>query len=172
MKHPSLSMTAINAYLRQLHPFLFVLLIVAVCFVFTMFLSAFVELFGIPDIDFVENKIFDFDIITQIFAAVIFAPLAETLIFQKWLYWLLNKIKYFRNNIYWIILISGVVFGSGHYYSVIYMIQGVFMGFFLMYAYLLRIDRHPYWTVAAIHALYNLVVIGLVGLLDGLGINV
>lgn len=159
-------MTKISAYLRQLHPLLFIPLIVAVSFVFTMVFGGLIELFGIPDIEFKEQTLLEYGIIMQIVVAVIIAPLLETLINQKGVYWLLSKIKYFRNNVCWIIIISGIVFGSLHWYSLHYMILTTGIGFFLMYAYILRIDKHPYWTVAAIHSLYNLIIVGLANFID------
>lgn len=166
MKVLSLRMTKISAYLRQLHPLLFIPLIVAVSFVFEIVFYGLVSLFGIPDIVFVKNDIDEYSIFMKIFTAVIMAPLLETLIFQKWFYRLLSKIKYFRNNVCWIIIISGILFGLSHCYSAHYMIITTAIGFLLMYAYILRIDKHPYWTVAAIHALSNFIIFCLDSFLD------
>lgn len=92
----------------------------------------------------------------QIFLAVILAPLIETLIFQKWVYQLLSLVGWLKRNKILIIFISAVLFGMIHFYSLSYVIYNFFAGVLLMFAYIVRIDRKPYWTVTVLHGLMNL----------------
>jgi|LSQX01.1.fsa_nt_gb hypothetical protein len=92
----------------------------------------------------------------QILSVVILAPLLETLIFQKWLYRLLSSISWLKKNKILITAIGASVFGLMHPYSLFYIIYNFFAGTLFMSAYIIRLNRSPYLTVAALHALMNL----------------
>ena len=66
----------------------------------------------------------------QILLVVILGPLFETLIFQKWLYQLLSLFKVLKRNKVWLILISAVIFGPIHLYSLSYIIYNILREFF------------------------------------------
>lgn len=90
--------------------------------------------------------------------ACIGAPLVETLVFQKLIYALLIKIKYFKSHPIWIIVIGALLFGFAHCHD--RMICSVMLGggAILMYVYVIRKGKNPYWTVALTHFLYNLFI--------------
>lgn len=92
----------------------------------------------------------------QLLEVVIFAPLIETLIFQKWFYNLFSLIGWLNRYKIFIILISAVAFGLIHFYSLSYIIYNFFIGVLLMFTYIIRIENRPYWTVAILHGLMNL----------------
>ena len=58
-----------------------------------------------------------------------------------------------------IAIIGGLVFGSLHFYSLSYMVYHFFIGFLYMSAFIIKIDKEPYWTVVVLHGLINLLVI-------------
>lgn len=92
------------------------------------------------------------------FISVFCAPLFETWIAQYLPYTLLNKVKYFRERSFLILLISALFFGLNHFYSLFYMIYGFLGGVVLMYGYMVRIksDNKTFYLIASCHALVNL----------------
>lgn len=92
----------------------------------------------------------------KIVEVVVLAPLIETLIFQKWFYKLFSYIDWFNQYKILIILLSAVVFGLIHFYSLSYIIYNFFVGAFFMFVYIIKIGNRPYWTVAVLHGLMNL----------------
>ena len=95
----------------------------------------------------------------QIFWVVIIGPLIETLLSQKLVYKLLSLIKFLKRHKVIIMILGAIAFGVLHFYSLSYIVFATFMGFLLMYAYIVRINKKPYWTVAALHGLANLFAI-------------
>lgn len=89
------------------------------------------------------------------FTAVIVAPLLETLCFQMFPYWVLRRFKTFRDNRWAIVLIAALIFGSMHYYSVMYIIAASCMGAVMMYGYIVKWRRHGYWNLVLFHAVWN-----------------
>ena len=53
-------------------------------------------------------------------------------------------------------LFGGLIFGLIHFYSLSYVIYNFFVGALLMFAYIVRINKSPYWTVVVLHGLMNL----------------
>ncbi|HYM36690.1 MAG TPA: CPBP family glutamic-type intramembrane protease, partial [Steroidobacteraceae bacterium] len=86
---------------------------------------------------------------------VIAAPLIETLIHQKFVYWIV--VDKFGWSLVSYVFLSAALFGASHYYSVNYVIFGFFVGLTLGYAYAAaRMKRREaYWLTAVIHALHN-----------------
>ena len=120
--------------LSSLHAIVFTLLFVGV-FIVNMFLSnAIVDFFKIPDIHFMNKSDREHSLLQYIIVGVIIVPLLETFFHQKGVYWLLSKVRYFKERNYWIIIISAVVFGLVHFYSVHYIAYGIGCGMILMYA--------------------------------------
>ena len=95
----------------------------------------------------------------QILLAVIIGPLIETLLSQKLVYKLLSLIKFLKQHKILILILGALFFGILHFYSLSYIVYNVFMGFLFMYAYIVRINKNPYWTVVALHGLTNLFAI-------------
>lgn len=84
---------------------------------------------------------------------VIIAPILETLLFQYLPYFYLKK----YSAIYTII-ISSILFGLSHAYSIIYIIYGLTVGILFICAFFYSIKKYlqPFWLVAFCHFIYNL----------------
>jgi hypothetical protein len=103
----------------------------------------------------------DNHIVWKIFTAVIFAPLIETLINQSLVYHLLQKVHFFSNHKWRIILFSATFFGVKHFYSLEYIISALVLGIIFMHAYMERVekDSKTFYLIAASHASFNLIVL-------------
>jgi len=105
-----------------------------------------------------ENAVFDTFSEKELFLlVVIFAPVIETLIFQLFLYQLLDKIKV--NSVSIVILMS-IAFSIAHWYHWLYVIAAFINGLFLnyFYAYILK-NRNELIAVLltiVLHSSYNL----------------
>ena len=84
---------------------------------------------------------------------VVIAPILETFLFQYLPYLYLKK----YNTIYTIIL-SSILFGLSHSYSIIYIIYGLTVGMLFISAFFYSIKKYlqPFWLVAFCHFIYNL----------------
>ena len=132
----------------------FILHFYIVCILIPVFKESIVYLFHIYLTD--GPKIYDFFILNFI-KIVIVAPLFETFICQYAVFKLLSQFPLFRNHQSFIIVISAASFGIMHYYSLIYIVYAFIMGLFLMYAYMLRLQKEDsFKAVSSIHALINL----------------
>ena len=91
--------------------------------------------------------------------SVLIAPIFETFLFQKSILRLTRKIGYMKERIWLQIFISAFVFGLFHWYSLIYILQGVLLG--LVFAYSYTVFEHknssPIWNVVCIHGIGNLI---------------
>jgi hypothetical protein len=98
----------------------------------------------------------DKSVIVILFIAVIFGPLLETLIFQTLIIYLVKKILPKFELI--AILISGILFGLGHFYSGAYVVYTTIIGFVLAFVYIFSLKKgfNAFFVVFAIHALHNL----------------
>jgi hypothetical protein len=101
-----------------------------------------------------DNFVFAF------FTAVIFAPIFETFLNQLAVIRLGEDFLKIKNK-YILVLLSALVFGLGHYYSLIYIFQTFLIGLILAYSFILYDDtKHSaFWIVTIIHALKNFVAI-------------
>jgi membrane protease YdiL (CAAX protease family) len=105
----------------------------------------------------IEDSVFHFSSKwEEFFVACVVAPLLETLLFQHFLFKLLQR---FKVKYIWMVLISGLVFGFAHSYHLMYVIDAFFGGVILMSCYLLRIGKHPFLTTCIVHAVFNLMAI-------------
>lgn len=95
------------------------------------------------------QSVFDF------VSLILVAPLFETALFQALPYYLLNKIDFFRERIWLIILVSSIVFALLHFYSIFYVLFAFFPGVLLMTGYHLRQGRHPFATIFMVHLMIN-----------------
>ena len=110
------------------------------------------SVFEITDIEIAATSL-DKDSISFFITAVILAPLLETLLFQKIPYVLLTKLSFFNKRVIFIYIISAT-----HFYSVAYIVYTFIVGLGLIHAYHLRVGKQPFWTVVAIHSLFNLTI--------------
>ena len=135
---------------------LLLLFLLFLCF-YLIWTPLFYFLFNKWDITFASKP--TSTIFESILISVIMAPLVETLLFQKLVYRLLSLMKFLKRRKILIMILGAIAFGALHTYSLLYIIYAVFMGFLFMYAYIVRINKNPYWTVVALHGLINLFVI-------------
>lgn len=153
-------MNKILILLRESNPF------VSIFYLFTLFLAFyiiwtpvyyyFLEKYDIIFSPTPNETIMTVGLDRQLLEVVILAPLIETLIFQKWFYNLFSLIDWLNRYKIFIILISAVAFGLIHFYSLSYIIYNFFIGALLMFIYIIKINRKPYWTVVILHSLMNL----------------
>ena len=105
-----------------------------------------------------ENAVFDTFSEKELFLlVVIFAPVIETLIFQWFLYQLLDKIKV--NSVSIVILMS-IAFSLAHWYHWLYVIaafiKGLFLNYFYVYILKNRNELIAVLLTIVLHSSYNL----------------
>ncbi|NHB67870.1 hypothetical protein [Perlabentimonas gracilis] len=67
------------------------------------------------------------------------------------------------------LIFSALIFGAIHFYSSLYIVATFFSGLVYMVGYISRANistKHAYWIIVAVHALNNLLIIGLHSLAD------
>jgi hypothetical protein len=153
-----LKLTDINERLKSLNRVTFTIILSFALFLTNVVFNLLISFFEKFDIVWFRFPGPDDGIIFLFILAVIIAPVAETFIGQYLPYYLLNKIKYFNERSYLILLSSALFFGLNHFYSLFYMIYGFFTGLILMYGYMVRIktDNKTFYLVAISHAFVNL----------------
>lgn len=148
----------ISNYLSSIHSAIFILINIAILIVVMTVSNGFIKIFNIKVIEFYEvphiNNIDIYDIVLSILVV----PLLETLIFQQFIFWISRKIG-IANKSGIVILLSSTLFASTHFYSVAYIIYAMCLGVIFMYAYIIRVKKHPFWTVFGIHAIFNLIIV-------------
>ena len=91
----------------------------------------------------------------KVLSLSVITPIVETFVFQ----WI--PIRFLRYHFNWssfkIILVSAILFGLSHYYSLAYIIRGFLIGIILADAFILQEEKQgsPFWAVTAIHGLRN-----------------
>lgn len=90
-----------------------------------------------------------------IVSAVFVAPLLETLLFQMFPMSILWYFRFFRRRRWFIVLISGLVFGAQHFYSLQYILVTFAIGMLMMWGYIVKYKRHAFWSVALYHFIWN-----------------
>lgn len=100
----------------------------------------------------------------KILSISVITPIVETFVLQ----WV--PIKFLRYHFNWssfrIILVSAILFGASHYYSIAHIIRGFIIGIILADAFVLQEEKQgsPFWVVTAIHGLRNTISIVLFSL--------
>lgn len=91
------------------------------------------------------------------FVVVIVAPLAETLVAQALVIWLVRKAL--SKSFWWPVIFSAGVFGGGHQAGPAYLACMLAIGLIRAFAYLSRFERRgfaqAFWLVFLIHASNN-----------------
>ena len=152
----------VHNYLYKTDVVTFILCIILIQYLSVIILSPVIMLFpdnnGAAPFDPEESKR------RMLIVGVIIAPLIETLLYQKIVIDICDKIKFFYNRKFIGILISAVIFGSIHTYSPQYMLHMFVVGSIWAYAYTVYKDKkkHPYWVVCCIHAINNFIALMLV----------
>jgi|JI10StandDraft_1071094.scaffolds.fasta_scaffold1095014_3 hypothetical protein len=106
-----------------------------------------------------ENAIFEeLSEKEMFFLAVVLAPIIETLIFQLFLYRLLDKTRI--NNMPIIIILMSFAFSQAHWYHWLYVvaafINGIFLNYFYLYTYKKKNELVAVLLTIVLHSSYNL----------------
>ncbi len=106
-----------------------------------------------------ENAIFEeLSVKEMFFLAVVLAPIIETLIFQLFLYRLLDKTRI--NNTTIIIILMSFAFSQAHWYHWLYVVAAFINGLFLNYFYVFILKNKneliAVLLTIALHTSYNL----------------
>jgi len=88
---------------------------------------------------------------------VVCAPILETWFCQSWL--IKTTLKYTNNNQLLAVLVSAIIFGLGHSYSVAYIMKGTIAGmiYAVLYVSMVTKQKDAFFYVAATHGIYNLI---------------
>ncbi|PKM68124.1 MAG: hypothetical protein CVU95_05640 [Firmicutes bacterium HGW-Firmicutes-2] len=150
----------LDTYLRSLPTAKFILIMTLISFlvVIPLALMAFfmnIDMNG-PDFD-------EIPIVLSFLSLGIIVPIFETLIFQFLIIRFLKKFSFFKNRIYITILISAVLFGLAHTYSIYYMFFAFVDGLLLAYAFVIYEDKKvsAFWVTMAIHGLRNVLSVAI-----------
>lgn len=92
---------------------------------------------------------------TSLVLIVVAGPIIETFLFQMAPIILLQKLTSLPKSL--IIVISAVIFGATHYYSVSYIVITFFIGLTYAYSYVVfqRRSGLAFWVTASVHSLHN-----------------
>lgn len=106
-----------------------------------------------------ENAIFEeLSEKEMFFLAVVLAPIIETLIFQLFLYRLINKTRI--NNTSIIIILMSFAFSQAHWYHWLYVvaafINGLFLNYFYLHTYRNKNESIAVLLTIVLHSSYNL----------------
>ena len=106
-----------------------------------------------------ENAIFEeLSEKEMFFLAIVLAPIIETLIFQLFLYRLLDKTRI--NNMPIIIILMSFAFSQAHWYHWLYVvaafINGIFLNYFYLYTYKKKNELIAVLLTIVLHSSYNL----------------
>lgn len=153
-------MTGFISWLSKTGIFFFSIIHCCFFFAVKILFGAIKNIFSLPEIKIREKLInsdlkINFDIVVD---ALILAPIFETLLFQSLFYFAYNRFKW---NKWFIVSISGVVFGIYHNYSLWYIITTILIGMAFMFMYIKRaeVNNKPYLSTAVAHFTINLAVI-------------
>ncbi|TXT28542.1 MAG: CAAX amino terminal protease [Chitinophagaceae bacterium] len=126
-----------------------------IIFLFLEIINSYIFAFLFPDV-----KGSDFEnIYEELFVVVLFAPLIETYLIQHLV--IKNVLKYSNNNLLLALLLSAIVFGLAHTYSIIYVVKTFISGliFGILYLTMRKNSEKAILYVAVTHAVFNLFAI-------------
>ncbi|MCF8018514.1 MAG: CPBP family intramembrane metalloprotease [Vallitaleaceae bacterium] len=150
----------LDTYLRSLPTAKFILIMTLISFliVVPLDLMAFFINIDMNGPDFYETPI-----VLSFLSLGIIVPIFETLIFQFLIIRFLKKFIFFKNRIYITILISAVLFGLSHTYSIAYVFFAFIIGLLLAYAFVIYEDKKAsaFWVTMAIHGLRNILSVAI-----------
>ena len=91
------------------------------------------------------------------FRTIVIAPVLETLIYQHLIFWLYKNIVKTSKYYACAILISAILFGIAHTYSLQYIFFAFFVGLVLGYSYYFyhKNPKKAFWSVAIVHCMQN-----------------
>ncbi len=92
--------------------------------------------------------------------AVLAAPVLETFICQALPYYFLSMFKFFRRNVWIIILVASFGFGLSHDFSTQSKIHAILVGSIFISTYIIRSkNKDPFLCTYLLHAFYNFMAI-------------
>ncbi|MCF8018512.1 MAG: CPBP family intramembrane metalloprotease [Vallitaleaceae bacterium] len=99
----------------------------------------------------------DIPLALMILIVVVIAPIWETLVYQLLIIRQLKKLIFFKRRSSLTILISALVFGAVHIYSIYYMFYAFIIGLLFAYTFVIYEDKKAsaFWVTMAIHGLKN-----------------
>jgi len=131
----------------------------AIIFVIGIPLEYLTNLLHIPDKEITSQVIPD-SFFLKILLVVTVVPFLETFLTQALPYYFLSLFQFMKRNQWLIILISGILFGSFHIFSLQHIIYGTIIGFFLSGTYVVRAKKgDSFLCTYLLHAFFNLVAI-------------
>ena len=144
-------------FMREAHPIKFTVILVVALNLILLPIQLLLEFDILPDYQFRPEPLdmLKTDPWGLFFSAVIFAPLIETLLNQMLPWFVLRRFKTVRRHRIIAVAISGLIFGALHFYSVVYILITVVMGMVMMWAYIVKYRKNPYWNVVLFHAVWN-----------------
>lgn len=147
----------VGRFMRNAHPVKFTLILTLVLSAVLVPIEILLDLGLIPDYQFKPEPIdmMKSDPWQLVFSAVIFAPLFETMLNQMLPWIILKRFKTVRRHRIIAVVLSGLIFGALHLYSVAYVFITLFMGMAMMWAYIVKDHKNPYWNVVLFHAAWN-----------------
>lgn len=156
MKRKQTNFAKFGSWLRKQNTIVFVAVLLIVIYLLGTVLSTPFEQNWISDVRFFPDPAdMGLPVVAMFFMAVIVAPLLETALFQALPFWIFYRFATFRQHRWIMVLIMALIFGSQHYYTVSYILITTGIGAVLMYAYIIKWQRHAYWNVVALHAIWN-----------------
>lgn len=145
----------IHTYFMQLSAVKFVICISVLSYLvvipYVAILSFFIDDMGSPEVLNSDS------ILEIIFLSLVFAPIVETFIYQTLIIRGLRIFTWFKRRPLIIALISAILFGVSHEYSLYYMFFAFLIGLLLAYSYLMYLYRKEssFIVTAAIHFIRN-----------------
>lgn len=147
-----------NSWFENRSRITFTVILVSLMFLFTLIFHFFLDVIRIRDLTIVNNLVEEKNPVILFVSTVILAPVVETYLCQSLPYKLLRKIKYFSKRDFSILITSALIFGLLHFYSLLYIIYAIFIGFILMYGYMIRVksDKNVFLLIVISHSVFNL----------------
>ncbi|PKM68122.1 MAG: hypothetical protein CVU95_05630 [Firmicutes bacterium HGW-Firmicutes-2] len=99
----------------------------------------------------------DIPLVLMILIVVVIGPIWETIVYQLLIIRQLKKRIFFKNRSSLTILVSALVFGAVHIYSIYYMFYAFIIGFLFAYTFVIYEEKKAsaFWVTMAIHGLRN-----------------
>jgi len=150
----------LDNYFKKLTMFKFVSVMVFLSVLIVLPLVPLSMIFQVDEVASL-NSTMDLSFDWQVFIAAIVAPIIETFLFQTLVILGLRRLKFFRSRMYIVVIISALIFGIVHTYSLIYIMYAFLMGLILAYSYNVYIEKvdSSFIVVALIHSARNILAL-------------
>ena len=146
---------ALSTWLRSIHSFWFVLLILAATYAVVIPVALLSAVLPSAALGPGPPSMHSYGLLGRLALGSLIAPLAETALFQ----WMPIRLLRRKLRLPWpiVVLTSAALFGATHTYSLGYVIFAFLVGLVLAYAFAVRSEpeRSPFLLVAIVHAIRN-----------------